>query len=92
MPDNADYAGPMRFDPALAVAGSKAPAQMEDKPAATTDPLVPTPAPNEPPTAQPEAAPVRIAAPSTSTTVGGLPQPHAVIVCYVQRSGACVPF
>jgi hypothetical protein len=92
MPDSADYAGPVQFDPALAVAGNRAPARLENQSAATTDPVVPTPAPNEPLTAQPEATPVRIAAPSMSAAAGGFPRPHTVIVCYVQVSGACVPF
>jgi hypothetical protein len=85
-----EYAGPLHFDPAFAAAGQGSPARMENK-AASTDPAaqaaMATPRLHE--MAPIEAASARLGQPPKPAAAG---EPHAISVCYVQRSGECRPF
>jgi hypothetical protein len=85
-----EYAGPMHFDPAFAAAGQGSPARMENKPA-TTEPAARAAmaAPHLNDRAPVEAVSARLGQPPRPAPAG---EPHAVVVCHVQRSGECRSF
>jgi hypothetical protein len=80
----------MHFDPAFAAAGQGSPARMDNK-AAATEPApqraMVTPRLND--ASRVETVSARIVQPPRPAVAG---EPHAVVVCHVQRSGECRQF